>query len=388
MSLNIKATLHTLERFLKTDVVYLTKGGAWLSAGKVIRVGVAFILSLLYARYLFKSTYGDYRYIFSLIGLASIFTFPDIGSVIIRGVARGFSGTFRRGALIIFLGTTAMTALGIGASIFFFYKGNFPIAYGLLAAAFLIPLMEGIGSWRAYYDGTKEFRKKTEYNFVIQILYVVSMAFAVGTVYFFKIPDLYAVALLVGTYLLAQGVPNIFIMRRVLREIPKAAPVEPDAIRYGFHLSLNNIPTNIATYLDTVLLYHFLGPTGVAVYSFAIAIPEQLKAFFGTVAAAGLPKISEKTSEEELRAVRKSLPRKIIKSSLFTGILVFAYIAIAPIIYPLFFPRYLESIPFSQIFALSLVTFPFAFLGTALVAEGNIKKVFGRIFLVIKRKKI
>src|SRR3989344_295189 len=376
MSLNIKATLHTLERFLKTDVVYLTKGGAWLSAGKVIRVGVAFILSLLYARYLFKSTYGDYRYIFSLIGLASIFTFPDIGSVIIRGVARGFSGTFRRGALIIFLGTTAMTALGIGASIFFFYKGNFPIAYGLLAAAFLIPLMEGIGSWRAYYDGTKEFRKKTEYNFVIQILYVVSMAFAVGTVYCFKIPDLYAVALLVGTYLLAQGVPNIFIMRRVLREIPKAAPVEPDAIRYGFHLSLNNIPTNIATYLDTVLLYHFLGPTGVAVYSFAIAIPEQMKAFFGTIAAAGLPKISEKTGVEELGEVRKSLPKKILKSSLFTGIIVLIYIAVAPIIYSVFFPRYLESTALSQIFALSLVTFPFAFFGTALMAEGNIKKVY------------
>jgi|SRR3989344_5926111 len=376
MLLNIKTTSRAIERFLKTDTAYLARGGAWLSVGKIIRVGAAFLLSILYARYLYKSTYGDYRYIFSLIGLASILTFPDIGNVIIRGVARGFAGTFRRGALIIFLGTMAMAVLGIGASFLFFYMGNLPVAYGLLTAALLVPLMEGIGSWRAYYDGTKEFRKKTGYNFVIQILYVISMAIVVTSIYFFKIPNMYAVALLVGTYLSAQGIPNIFILRKILKEIPKKTPVEPGAIRYGFHLSLNNIPTNIATYLDTILLYHFLGPTGVAVYSFAIAIPEQMKAFFGTIAAAGLPKISEKTGVEELGEVRKSLPKKILKSSLFTGIIVLIYIAVAPIIYSVFFPRYLESTALSQIFALSLVTFPFAFFGTALMAEGNIKKVY------------
>ena len=164
MLLNIKTTSRAIERFLKTDTAYLARGGAWLSVGKIIRVGAAFLLSILYARYLYKSTYGDYRYIFSLIGLASILTFPDIGNVIIRGVARGFAGTFRRGALIIFLGTMAMAVLGIGASFLFFYMGNLPVAYGLLTAALLVPLMEGIGSWRAYYDGTKEFRKKTRYK--------------------------------------------------------------------------------------------------------------------------------------------------------------------------------------------------------------------------------
>jgi O-antigen/teichoic acid export membrane protein len=362
---------------LGTDIRYLISASSWVLLGKFAGMLVTFVVSIAFARYLLKGTYGEYRYIFSLIGIASIFSLPGVGQTIVRSVARGFSGTFRRGIRIIFISSFGMSAVLFGFAVYFMQINNTALFLGLIVAAILVPFMEGLGGWRTYLDGKKEFKRKTKINIVIHFIYSTLMLATVLAIYKLEIPLEFSVALLVATYLITRAIPNIFILKKIYKTTPKDSKEEPQAIRYGLHLSASNIPGTVATYLDNLLLFHFLGPVSVAIYSFAIVFPEQIKALLSSFSAVGFPKLAEKSgSEIQSENIKKTLPKKIMRATLLSAAIVVLYIIVAPYFYEIFFPRYLESVRLSQIFALSLITFPFAFFGTALVVEGNVKKIY------------
>jgi short subunit fatty acids transporter len=61
--------LRKSEKYTKTDMVYLLKGGFWLNLNNVISSGLSFVLSILFAKYVSKEAYGSYQF---LISFASI----------------------------------------------------------------------------------------------------------------------------------------------------------------------------------------------------------------------------------------------------------------------------------------------------------------------------
>jgi O-antigen/teichoic acid export membrane protein len=126
---------------------------------------------------------------------------------------------------------------------------------------------------------------------------------------------------------------------------------DPEAITYGKHLSAMTIITTVAGYLDRLLIFHFLGATEVAIYSIAIAPPEQIKGLIKNLNTLALPKFSEKSLAE----INASIWSKILKLALLIILTIATYLIAAPFIYQIFFPSYLEAIPLSQLFALSLV---------------------------------
>lgn len=374
----VKGGIQSLERFLKTDIRYLAKSSAWLSMGSVAGTLVAFGLSLLYARYISKDAYGSYRFILSAIGMAGIFSLPGMGTAIIRSAARGYEGTFRRGSSIIFLSSFGISMIGLLTALYHGIKGNTAIACGLAAASLLVPFAEGLGNWRGYLDGKQEFKKKTLYNAIIHVLYGVVMTGTIAFIYLFELPLATSILLLVFAYFFSHGFPNIIFHRMIIQRIPKNAPQEESAIHYGVHLSLSTAPSTLAAYIDSVLLYAYLGPTALAVYSFAIAIPEQIKSFMGNAATVVFPKLAAYTHVPASGAIslQSTLPSKLFRASIMTSILVIGYIIAAPFVYTIFFPRYADSIIYSQVFAFSLILFPFGVFGDALKAEGNMKKIY------------
>lgn len=373
----MKMLIVFLERFLRTDISYLIKGTFWLSLSRIVGVGVAFGLSILYARYLPKELYGDYRYIMSVVGALGIFALPGMATIIMRSVARGFEGTFRKGSFLIFLFSFGISLISIGIGAWFYARGNAALAAGYLIAALLVPFAEGLGNWRAYFDGRKEFQKKTGFNIASNIFYGLLMGGAIAFIVAFDATPLLALILLVAAYFLGHGVPNMLAYRSTLKMVEKTAPSEPGAIRYGFHLSWLDVPATIANYLDGILLYQLLGPASLAVYSFALAPSEQIKGFFGLSATVAAPKLFARTATpEETDELKRTLTFKIVRSVLFTGGFVALYIMLAPWFYRTLFPAYQEAILFSQILSLSLLLFPFGLFNTALKAEGNLQKVY------------
>ena len=56
------------ERWTRTDMVYFTKGGFWLSLGQIFGSLAGLVLALIYANFLPKTTFGIY-WVVSLVDL-------------------------------------------------------------------------------------------------------------------------------------------------------------------------------------------------------------------------------------------------------------------------------------------------------------------------------
>lgn len=369
----ISLFIQKLEHLLGFKLRYFIEGGTWLAIGKITATGASFILSVAYARYLSRGLYGDYRYVLSVMGIAGILALPGIATAITRGVARGYEGTFRQGGQIIFLSSFGITLISFGAAVFFFLLGNTTLASGFTVVAIGAPFVEGLGNWRAYFDGKKEFKRKTLYNLWQQLFNVIVMAAAVAVIVLFHFGAAKSIAFLFLAYAIGKGLPNIIISKHALTRVSAASPKEPGSLRYGLHLSALNIPSTVANYLDAVLLHAFLGPAALAVYSFAIAIPEQIKAFLGIPIDMVFPRFSEKKLTKDFK---KSLVYAALKLTAISALVVAVYIFAAPFVYSTFFPRYMDSIRLSQVFTLPLIFFPFTIFNTALKAEGNVRKIY------------
>ncbi|TSC79480.1 MAG: polysaccharide biosynthesis protein [Parcubacteria group bacterium Gr01-1014_29] len=366
-----------LSKFLGTDVRYLAAGSFWLSLNKVTNIIVALLISVAYARYISKDTYGTYRYIVSFIGMFGIFAVPGMGTTIIRSIARGYAGTFKYAAATMFLFSWGISFSCVAAAIYFHLQGVFALSVGFFLAAFLVPFSEGLGAWRSYYTGTKQFQKGMIFSSATQLLYGVVMLGGIAGITLYQFSNIAALGLLVGIYLTAHAVPNIILTRRVWNRIPSSLPKDPQAPRYGIHLSVSEIPSIVATYVDSLLLFSLLGAESLAVFSFAFAPVEQLKSIIGTAGTVSMPKIAEKTATPQARAaLRSSLPKKLFRASLFTAGAVGAYVLAAPLLFDILFPQYTQAVPFTQVLALSLISLPLSMFGTTLKAEGNLKKIY------------
>ncbi len=373
----LEKPLKIAEKFFKTDAKYLASGGFWVTLAQIVGLPITFLISLAYANLLPKEIYGNYRYIISFVNAVSIFTLPGMDTAITRAVARGYDGTFRKGGMYIFFSSFCITLLCLGASAFYLFNHNKTLGFAFIVVAFLIPLVEGLGNWKAYLNGKAKFREKSIYNITTKSIYGIAMLGTIGIINYKNLSLAPGTALLIAAFFASQGIPNIYYYFKLFRRVAPDAAVEPGSVQYGFKLVSSNGLTSISTYLDGILLFHFLGAAPLAVYSFAIAIPEQVKTFFTTLGTVVFPKLAVHYNEKNGHLkIKSTLPQKILRASFFSIIAVLLYLLLAPFIYHIFFPSYLDSVRFSQIFALSLLFIPASIFSDALNAEGNIKKIY------------
>ena len=70
--------LRKSERYFKTDMVYVARGGFWVTAGNIVSALAAFGLAVAYANLLPKESYGTYKYILSLAGIIGAFSLTGL----------------------------------------------------------------------------------------------------------------------------------------------------------------------------------------------------------------------------------------------------------------------------------------------------------------------
>jgi len=162
-----------------------------------------------------------------------------------------------------------------------------------------------------------------------------------------------------------------FLYFHITRTISKDE-AEVDIIKethtYGKHLTAMQILGVISGNMDKILLWKFLGPAQLAVYAFAIAIPEQVKGPLKGMSSIMLPKFAAYASTETYRPPPHFWYKFLLYTSLL-AIISLVYIAIAPLLFHMLFPSYTESIFFSQILALSLITGAQTMPATLLTAQ-------------------
>ena len=121
----------------------------------------------------------------------------------------------------------------------------------------------------------------------------------------------------------------------------------------GIHLSVMNIVPLIAQQLDKILLFHYLGAAQVAVYSFSVAIPDQLKSVLKGLQTIIIPKFAQ----TETQKVKESISAKMLPLIGILMLVSLSYFFAAKYVYLIFFPAYMASVPYSQVYGISIIAF-------------------------------
>ena len=376
--------IYKLQKYFKIDLLYLIKGESWLLVGKVINMATTFVLVWAWANWIDKEVYGNYQYIFSLIGIISIFSLHGIGLAVTQAVARGFEGSFIRGFKVqLKWGLLAsLSALIIAGYYWVQGNKNFPLAF-LVVAVFLF-LFNALLIYTSFLTGKKLFGVQVRYESIIQIIAVLAMLIALflAKTSLNHLSNFIILLLLVSVYFVFRTFLNfIFFIRTKTRFSPNKKE-DPKTIGYGKHLSLSELGEIITNNLDKILLFHYLGAVELAIYIFASLLPQQIKVFLKHINSLIMPKLSTRSKE----SIKKTLLKKTsYLAILITGV-VLVYIILAPYIYQIFFPKYLEAVNYSRIYALSIIPLAFSSIMTVFMAKMMVRQVYqARITLSLVR---
>lgn len=342
-----KAHTHRLlrksEKYFKTDMVYLARGSFWLTLGQFMASVTAFVLSIAFANLVSQETYGTYKYILSIAGILSAITLTGLGTAITQAVTHGHEKIVTGAFWINFKWSAGFIVTSIILSIYYFYHENDILGISMLIIAVGVPIISGFNVFASYLNGKKKFKEVTLYWIILNI--AASLCILI-TLFITK-----NILSLIAVYFVSYATFGAYFYFRTLRLEPPNNIFDFSTITYAKHLSVMNILSTVAMHIDKVLVFHYLGTAQLAIYAFAIAIPEQIKGLLKQINTIAFPKFATRTTEE----IYSSMPIKMLYFGGVISIIVITYILIAPYLYQTVFPQYTTAVYYSQIFAISLV---------------------------------
>ncbi len=365
---NIKRKLYHFlrgsEKYTKTDMVYLAKGSFWLNSGQIITSFAGMGIAVAFANLLPPETYGTFKFVVSFVAILSIPTLTGMNQALIRAVAQGAEGVFYP-----VLKTKMKWGIlgGLGALLvagYYFYNDNSILGVSFLIMGCFIPLLNNLSIWISYLNGKRNFKTLAQYQTTMRILVVSTI---ILTLVFTQ--NLF---IILFVHFLTNTILRGLILLITLKKYPPNDTHDPHTIGYGKHLSLMGILGPVSKQLDKILLFHFLGPTQLAVYTFSLRPMKELKKPLGNLNKLALPKLSTRNFKE----LQISIPAKMLKLFFVLLPIVGAYIFIAPDFYQLLFPKYTEAVIYSQVFALSLLLFPKMLMAQAMTAHAQKKQLY------------
>lgn len=331
------------EKYTKTDMVYASTSGFWLMSNQTIGAITSLVLSIIFANFIPKEIFGMYKYVISMAGVIAAFSLTGINTAVVRAVAQGFDKILKRAVTLQLFWSIPRVLLGLSISLYYFYHSHTVYGVAFLLVAFLSPMATIANTYGPYLEGKKDFKASSLYNIASNLLYFLTMTL-IGIFH----PT---VIFLISGYYISMCISHLFFFFRTIKKSP---PIKTDVresdLQYAKELSVMNVINTITTQIDNIVIYLFLGPAQLAVYTFATLIPERIRTIFGIIGIAALPRLSEKHN-----IIDVNLTQKIIRLSLFASAIIVVYFFLAPYIFTLLFPLYMDSLIYSQIYALSIL---------------------------------
>jgi O-antigen/teichoic acid export membrane protein len=356
--------LRRSQKYTKTDMVYLAKGGFWLNAGQGVASLAGMVLAVAFANLLSPETYGTFKFIISFTGILSIPTLAGMNQALIRAIAQGNEGTFYPAFKTKLKWGTLGAAGALLLAGYYFYNSNSDLGLSFLIMAGFIPFFNNLNIWIHYLNGKKNFKALAEYQSGMRITVV---AIIITSLFFTQ-----SLFIILFIHFLSNTLIRAIILFLALKKYPPNKKHDPATIGYGKHLSLMGVLGPISNQLDKILLFHYLGPAQLAIYTFSLRPIEEMKKPLQSLNKLALPKLSQRSIEE----LKESIPAKMIKLLTILVPVIAFYIFIAPNFYQLLFPQYTDAAVYSQVFALSLLLFPKMLIGQSLTAHAQKKQLY------------
>lgn len=363
-----KTNLRKSERLFKLNLVYLVKGGGWMSARFIITTVASILTVVAFGNLISKDQYGIYSYLLSLGGSLAFLTFSGVGTAVTRAVARGAENIVPYALRLQLKYNLAAVATIASASIYYAVKNNFIFAISLGILAIAIPISEAFHIFENVLVGKKRFDILTKSTSVSIIF---SSAITIWAVYLTDNPVILILCFSLTT-LVTNVLMYLFSTRDLIKDDPDKSSID-EIRRTGFHITGAGLIGVITNYIDKILLFHIAGPASLAVYGFAVAGPDRLKGLIKNWLSIALPKISERTLGE----IREVFFTRILSSLLVGFLLSFTYILFAPILFKLLLPKYTDSIAYSQVAALGLIVIPsIIYVGNIFSGQNMLKAIY------------
>ncbi len=353
------------ERYIKTDMVYLAESNFWLLIGRFFVAGSGFLLTVVFANLLSPDAYGAYKYIIALSGFAAAFTLNGIGSAALRAIGRGYQNVVPSLFAKSLLWSIPASVGSFGLGGYYLYMGNQTLGWALIVIAILNPLMSNLAISKSLFIATGDFHKATLYNAVRTM---VQTFVVIGTVLFTK-----NVLIITSVFFITSTFVSYITYRQSLRvmKVHDDQTHLPETLRYTKHVSIIGVFLLAAGQLDQLLLWHTLGPVALATYTIAQGPSKELRTMAENISTIVFPKFAKISAQVHVES--NVVARRSLQFFLALSLVVITYIIAAPFLYAIFFPKYLSSVFYSQLFAAAALLQPRTFIDMFLLAHGNIK---------------
>jgi len=357
-----------LEKYLQLDLDYYIKNSFYLILARGTVMAVGLLLSIVFARLVGQEVYGQWNYLLSIIGICAVFSMPGMNTAITQSVATGqerilFTATKSRfkwsllGSLVI-----------IGVGIYYTLTGEVELGKGFIAASLLFPFFQNFESYAAFLSGKKQFDTLAKYRIITQL--------AVLAV---TVPVIYSsqnLMFIVVAYLLSFSILRGYFFKKTSGHITgQEQEHDPEAIPFGKHITVAQIPSIIRQHYDKLIIALFLSFPELAIYSIALAFSSLLQPFSSIIAALVLPKLSQMDAKTAYAEVRKRWYFIVIGFGAICGVLI----ALCPYLIPfLYSTEYTESVFYAQLLLVSsIIAAPTSIINKALLpSQRKIKDLY------------
>ncbi len=358
------AILKWSEQYTKTDMVYLAKGGFWLILNQGFSSLGALILSIAFANLLPKEDFGIYKYVLSIFNVLAVSSLSGVSTSFNRSVAIGNEGDLKEGLKTQIKWGLIGSGLSVIIALYYFTQHNQTLFFCFLITAVFLPIFNNFNIYNSLLTGRKNFRLFSIFG-IIEIIFGVIII--ILSLFFTKNP-----IFIIFIYFISYSFIRYLFLSYTLKKQAPNKKNDPEMISYGKHLTIMRIIGEVYKYIDKILVFHYIGAAQLAIYTIATSAPSQFNNLLRQIGTLAFPKYAQSNKEQ----IKKTLKSKILILGIFSIIIIIIYIIIAPIAFKLLFPKYLDSIIYSQIFAISLLAIPSIIPSTILYAQKETKKLY------------
>jgi len=333
------------EQYTKTDMIYLAKGGFWTILSQLVVSTSTFLLAIAFAHFVSKEIYGQYKYILSIAGTLGVFTLTGLGAAVLRSTALGFEGVLKEAFWKNIKWSVLFFILAFGASAYYFINGNQTLGIAMLIIGSFSPFLNSTNLYDSFLAAKKDFRRSAIYFGIIGNLFPAICIFAT-----LLLTD--ELLWLISVYFISNTLIGVILYLRVVKIYKPNNKTDSGVVGYSKHLSVIKILAGLANNIDQILIFHYIGAAQLAIYNFALAIPNQIKGPIKGIAGLVFPKFAERKDIE----IRKGMGNKFMIVFLLSVLIITAYVFTAPYIFRIFFPKYIEAVFYSQILSISILS--------------------------------
>ncbi len=340
------------------------KNASLLVSGEALSIASSLILAYILANHLSPSTLGQYKYVQSIAGLALTLCLNNLGRALLTTVSKHPKFPITPIFSTYLVWSIPMSIVLLFISGYYYFAADTLFGTSYLIMAIFLPFMGAFDLQYSYLFGLQAYKQVTSTKNFRTILTTIVL----GTAAFLSDSPLIIITAYFFSYLISAFIAYLFTLRLHKQEPGAASHYKTEiqsTIRYGKHLSVISVLSGITRYLDKVIVFQFLGPTNLAIYTIATTVPDFLNLPMRILGSLALPLSAKK----DFHSLKKILPVRIVALIVVNGLILLAYNLFAPFIFNTFFPQYTTALPFSKVYALFMLFSPFLLIDSALTAH-------------------